>query len=56
MIVTIQMRTAKAADAAAQRPGVERLDEHTVSKRLERRCDVVKWIVGTGSEMPPEKR
>jgi len=55
MTVTIHMRTVQAAEAAAQRPGVERLDEYTVSKRLERRCDVVKWIVGTGLDMP-EKR
>jgi D-amino peptidase len=56
MTVTIRMRTAEAALAAAQRPGVERLDEHTVSKRLERRCDVVKWIVGTGLDMPNRGR
>jgi D-amino peptidase len=56
MAVTIRMKTVQAADAAAQRPGVERLDENTVSKCLERRCDVVKWIVGTGLDMPEKRR
>jgi D-amino peptidase len=56
LTVTIRMKTGQAAQAAAQRPGVERLDECTVSKRLERRCDVVKWIVGTGLDMPEKRR
>jgi hypothetical protein len=54
MTVLIRMRTVEAAEAAAQRPGVRRLGEHTVACRLERRCDVVKWIVGTGLNMPPK--
>ena len=56
MTATIQMRTVEAAEAAAQRPGVQRLDEHTVACRLERRCDVVKWIVGSGLDMTPKRR
>jgi D-aminopeptidase len=52
MTVTIRMRTMEAADAAAQKPGVERLDETTVSKRVERQCDVIKWIARSGLNMP----
>jgi D-amino peptidase len=53
MTVTIRMRTARAAAAAAHKPGVKRLDEDTVQARVERQCDVVKWILGTGLDMPP---
>ena len=56
MTATLKLMTVEAADAAAQRPGVERLDEYTVAKRLERRCDVIRWIVGTGLEMVPKDR
>jgi len=48
MTVTIRMRSAEDAEAAAERPGVERLDEFTVESRVERQCDVVKWIIDTG--------
>jgi D-amino peptidase len=54
MTVTIRMRTVQAAHAAAQRPGVRRIDEHTVACEVEQRCDVIKWIVGTGLDMTPE--
>ena len=53
MTVAIQMKTAKVAAKAVQRPGVRRIDEHTVEARVERHCDVVKWIVGTGLDMAP---
>jgi D-amino peptidase len=46
--VTIRMASAQGADRAAQRPGVRRLDEHTVACQIERQCDVIKWITGTG--------
>jgi D-aminopeptidase len=52
MTVTIKMATVELADAAAKRPGVERKDEFTVEGRVERRADVVKWIIGTGLDMP----
>jgi cation-transporting ATPase I len=42
--------TVEAAEAAARRPGVRRVDEHTVDCRVERHCDVVKWITGAGVE------
>lgn len=53
MTVTIRMKAAETAQAAAQRPGVRRLDEHTVEGRVEQQCDVVKWILGTGLDMSP---
>ncbi len=48
MTVTIRMRSAQDAESAAEKPGVERLDEFTVEGRVDRQCDVVKWILGTG--------
>lgn len=48
MTVTIRMRSVEDAEASAERPGVERLDEFTVECRVERQCDVVKWIIDTG--------
>jgi D-amino peptidase len=56
MTVTIQMRTAEAATVAAQKPGVERIDECTVQGYVEQQCDVVKWILGTGLDMPSRDR
>jgi D-amino peptidase len=50
MTVGIRMRSREAAEAAAQRPGVRRVDEHKVECQVERQCDVVKWITGTGLE------
>ena len=51
MAVTITMTTAEKADQAANRPGVARTGELTVEGRVDRRCDVVKWILGTGLDM-----
>ena len=56
MTVTLRMRTMDAAAKAAQRPGVLRLDDHTVEGRVGRQCDVVKWLLGTGLDMPPDPR
>jgi D-amino peptidase len=53
MTVAIRMVTAEKAEEAARKPGVERLDEYTVEGRVERHCDVVQWILGTGLDMPP---
>jgi len=52
MTVTVRMRTADGAAKAAQRPGVLRLDDHTVEARVGRQCDVVKWLTGAGLDMP----
>ncbi len=48
MTVTIQMKTSQATEAASQKPAVQRIDEYTVEGHVERQCDVVKWILGTG--------
>lgn len=48
MTVTVKMRSAEKADAAAARAGVRRLDELTVEAVLDRRADVVKWLNDTG--------
>jgi len=48
MTVAVRMTTAEKAEEAAKKPGVERTDECTVQCRVQRRCDVVKWIVATG--------
>ncbi len=55
MTVTIRMASVEAAEKAATRPGVQRIDEYTVEGRVAQQCDVVKWINGTGLDMP-EKR
>jgi D-amino peptidase len=54
MTITLRMRTMDAAAKAGQRPGVQRLDDHTLEARVGRQCDVVKWLLGTGLDMPPE--
>jgi D-amino peptidase len=48
MTVTIQMKTAELAQTAAKKPQVRRIDEYTVEGKVDRQCDVVKWILGTG--------
>ena len=53
MTITLRMRTMDAAAKAAQRPGVQRLDDHTVEARVGRQADVVKWLLGTGLDMAP---
>jgi D-amino peptidase len=55
MAVTVRMHTAEAAERAASRPTVRRLDELTVEGRVDQQCDVVKWLLGTGLDMPPEQ-
>lgn len=53
MTITLKMRTMDAAAKAAQRPGVLRIDDHTVEARVGRQADVVKWLLGTGLDMVP---
>ena len=53
MTVTLKMRTMDGAAKAAQRPGVLRLDDHTVEARVGRQAEVVKWLLGTGLDMAP---
>ncbi len=57
MTVAIRMRTPEAAQTAARRPGVRRVDEYTVEARVDQQCDIVKWITGNSPNMPePAKR
>ncbi len=56
MTITIRMASVAAAEKAATRPGVRRIDERTVEGRVEQQCDIVKWINGTGLAMPAPRR
>jgi len=55
MTVTITMTTPEKAEQAAKRAGVTRVGECVVEGRVERHCDVVKWVLGTGLDMPDER-
>ena len=46
MTVSIRMTTREVADAVAQRPGVQRLDDLTVAATVERHGDVILWATG----------
>jgi len=48
MTVTVRMASTQAAEKVAARPGVRRVDEHTVEGVVPRRCDVLKWMTGDG--------
>jgi D-amino peptidase len=48
MTVAVTLASAERAAEVAARPGVERVDDDTVQARLERHCDVVKWVLGVG--------
>jgi len=50
MRLVLQFKEESRADAAAQKPGVRRVDAHTVACEVQRQCDVVKWLTGTGVE------
>jgi D-amino peptidase len=52
MTVTIRMVDPQKAENAAAKPGVRRVDQHTVEAQVGRHCDVMKWITGTGLDMP----
>ncbi|MEP7365132.1 MAG: M55 family metallopeptidase [Acidobacteriota bacterium] len=53
MTVTLRFRTMDSAAKAGQRPGVLRLDDHTVEARVGNQSEVVKWLLGTGLDMAP---
>lgn len=55
MSVTIRMTSIEAADKAIARTGVRRVDASTVEGRVDRQCDIVQWINGTGLDMPPPR-
>jgi len=48
MTVTIRMKTAELADTSAKKPQARRIDEYSVEGKVDRQCNVVKWIIGTG--------
>jgi D-amino peptidase len=52
MTVTVRMTTVEAAEKACQRPTVRRVDAYTVEGVAEQPCDVVKWLLGVGLDMP----
>lgn len=53
MTVTVRMTSEAAADRAAQRSTVRRVDPLTVEGRVNQQCDVVTWLNGTGLGMVP---
>lgn len=53
MTITLRMRTTDAATKGAQRPGVLRIDDHTLEARVGSQAEIVKWLLGTGLDMPP---
>jgi D-amino peptidase len=61
MTVTVRMKSSnrmtstESVQRALARPGVEMVDDYTVEGHVERQCDVVKWILGTGLDMPAER-
>jgi D-amino peptidase len=50
MRVALRYKEEGPAEAVAKRPGVRRVDAHTVECEVQRQCDVVKWMSGTGVE------
>lgn len=48
MTVAVRMTSADGAENAVQKTGARRVDDYTVEARVDRQCDVVKWINGTG--------
>jgi D-amino peptidase len=53
MTVQVRMTTMEAAAKVSERPGVRRLDDHTVEGRVGQQSEVVKWLLGTGLDMDP---
>jgi D-amino peptidase len=50
MMVTIRMASVEGVERAMQMPGVRRIGDQTVEGTVERQCDILKWITGTGIE------
>ena len=50
MRVALRFKSETAAEAAAKKPGVRRIDAYAVECDVQRQCDVVKWLTGTGVE------
>lgn len=58
MTVTVRLNSPEAAARALSRPGIwaRPVDDCTLEGRVERRADVVKWLIGTGLDMPERRR
>lgn len=52
MTIIIRVKKAEDVEVAARSPTVERLDAFTIRGHAERHCDVMKWLTGTGLNMP----
>jgi D-amino peptidase len=50
MRVAVRFKSESAAEAGAKKPGARRTDAYTVECEVNRQCDVVKWLTGTGVE------
>lgn len=48
--VAVRMKSGRAAEAAAGKPGARRVDAYTVQCEVATHYDVVKWITGAGGE------
>ena len=46
MQVTLRLTTVEEADALERRAGAQRVDEHTVARRVERQRDILSWTRG----------
>jgi len=51
MTLRLRVNTVELAAKMAQRPGVSRIDDHTLEGRVGRQADVMQWITGTGLDM-----
>jgi len=51
MKVRLRMTTPEAAQKTAQRYNAKLIDQYTLEAEVERHCDVIKWISGTGLDM-----
>lgn len=52
MTVTLRMTSVEAARKAAQRFGAKLTDQYTLEASVSTQSDVIKWITGTGLDMP----
>ena len=55
MIVTLRLTSPEAAQRAAQRFDVKMIDPYTLEAQVAQQSDIIKWITGTGLDMPNVK-
>ena len=48
MRIALRFKSESAAEAATKKPGVRRTDAYSVECEVQRQCDVIKWLTGTG--------